>query len=121
MFIGEATNLIGERIFRLARQPAGGAMAAATTKGLLARDGSAAPVANVDRARRASPPPAARPSCAPTCCGRRRCGTQKARLWAAVLRPDSSDTAELWWRADGDNTFHQVDLGPRPAARAGRA
>ena len=33
MFTAEATNLLGEGIFRLARQPAGGDMVAATTQG----------------------------------------------------------------------------------------
>ena len=92
-------------------------MAAATTKGLLTRPGGAAPVATWT-VPEGVPKAGDKPLLCTDVLWTAAVGGQKARLWAAVVRPDSFGSTELWWRADGDNLFHQVTLPLGPIGTA---
>jgi hypothetical protein len=109
VFTAEATNLLGAGIYRLARQPGGLGFAAATTKGLVERPSGTGPqlawtaATGVPTGSHDAALPCTDALWTPPA------GAQLGRLWAALLRPDSGQM-ELWWRAEGADTFTRVAL-----------
>jgi hypothetical protein len=116
VFVAEATNLVGASVFRLARQPAGGAMAAATSAGLVERPAGAAPQATWSAPDGLPKGPKGAALECTDVVWTPAVGGQKARLWASLRRAGTALT-ELWVRDDGTTTFTQVTLpaGPAPA------
>jgi hypothetical protein len=109
VFTGEATNLLGAGIYRLARQPGGTGFAAATTKGLFERPSGSGPqltwitATGVPTGSHDAALPCTDVVWTPPA------GAQLGRLWAALFRP-GGEQMELWWRAEGSDSFTRVTL-----------
>jgi hypothetical protein len=108
-FVVEATNLLGAGILRLAAQPKGTGLVAATTEGLFARPAGAGPHATWDAV---AGYPKNRKSAAPCvdAVWTLPVGAKPGRLWVAIRRANGD--IELHVRNDNDNTntFNQVPL-----------